>query len=105
MKALTTHRLLDCFRKAVQGEESISENILSSAYDELLDYLLQLAKGELPFLEKLRYLYHLEVELDTCLNMVEKTTSKHLHVCLKKAVALVKTEIELLRFSVEHPEY
>lgn len=105
MKALTTHRLLDCFRKAVQGEESISENILSSAYDELLDYLLQLAKGELPFLEKLRYLYHLEVELDTCLNMVEKTTSKHLHVCLKKAVALVKTEIELLRFSVKHPEY
>lgn len=62
-------------------------------------------KVELPFLEKLRYLYHLEVELDTCLNMVEKTTSKHLHVCLKKAVALVKTEIELLRFSVEHPEY
>ena len=100
MKALTTHRLLDCFRKAVQEEE-----ILSSAYDEFLDYLLQLAKGELPFLEKLRYLYHLEVELDTCLNMAEKTTSKHLHVCLKKAVALVKTEIELLRFSVEHPEY
>ena len=23
MKALTTHRLLDCFRKAVQEEESI----------------------------------------------------------------------------------
>lgn len=44
MKALTTHRLLDCFRKAVQGEESISENILSSAYDELLDYLLQTCK-------------------------------------------------------------
>ena len=64
MKALTTHRLLDCFRKAVQEEESISENILSSAYDEFLDYLLQLAKGELPFLEKLRYLYHLEVELN-----------------------------------------
>ena len=51
MKALTTHRLLDCFRKAVQGEESIPENILSSAYDELLDYLLQLQKVNCPFLK------------------------------------------------------
>ena len=65
MRTLTTHRLLDCFREAVQERNTVSENILSSAYDEFLDYLLRLAKGEMPLLERLRHLYYLELELDT----------------------------------------
>ena len=36
MRTLTTHRLLDCFREAVQERNTVSENILSSAYDEFL---------------------------------------------------------------------
>lgn len=105
MRTLTTHRLLDCFREAVQKRNTVSENILSSAYDEFLDYLLRLAKGEMPLLERLRHLYYLELELDTCLNMAKEIPGKYLHICLTKAAALVKTEIGLLHFSIEHPEY
>lgn len=105
MRTLTTHRLLDCFREAVQERNTVSENILSSAYDEFLDYLLRLAKDEMPLLERLRHLYYLELELDTCLNMAKEIPGKYLHICLAKAAALVKTEIGLLHFSVEHPEY
>lgn len=105
MKTLKTHRLLDCFRKAVQEQNTISENVLSSAYEEFLDFLLQLAEGELSVLERLRHLYHMELELDTCLNMTQETTCKYLYACLTKAAILVKTEIELLHFTVKHPEY
>lgn len=105
MRTLTTHRLLDCFREAVLERNTVSENILSSSYDEFLDYLLRLAKGEMPLLERLRHLYYLELELDTCLNMAKEIPGKYLHICLTKAAALVKTEIGLLHFSIEHPEY
>lgn len=105
MKTLKTHRLLDCFRKAVQEQNTILENILLSAYEEFLDFLLQLAEGELSVLEKLRHLYHTKLELDTCLNMAQETTCRYLYACLSKTVALVKTEIELLHLAVKHPEY
>ena len=59
----------------------------------------------MPLLERLRHLYYLELELDTCLNMAEEIPGKYLHICLTKAAALVKTEIGLLHFSVDHPEF
>lgn len=104
MRTLTTYRLLNCFHEAVLEKSTISENILSSAYDEFLDSLLQLAESGQPILERLRCLYHMELELDTYLNMVRQTSGRYLLVCLTKAAALVKTEIELLHFSVKHPE-
>ena len=37
--------------------------------------------------------------------MAKEIPGKYLHICLAKAAALIKTEIGLLHFSVEHPEY
>ena len=105
MKALTTHRLLDCFRKAVQEEESISENILSSAYDEFSDHLASLAESRLPIPERLRRLRHMETELDAYMNMAGSRADSRTHIYLMKASGLVRTEIELLHFALRYPEY
>lgn len=105
MQPSITYRLLDCFTEAIRKRKDITEDILLPAYDEFITHLSALAEGELPIITKLRHLRRLELELDACREPVAGIQGKLTGICLAKAAAIVKMEIELLHFAVQHPEH
>lgn len=104
MKTSTTHHLLNHLQEAVLERKNVMENVLSSAYDEFSDHLASLAESGLPIPERLRCLRHMETELDAYMNMAGSRADSRTHIYLMRASGLVKTEIELLHFTLRYPE-
>lgn len=104
MQPSMTYRLLDCFTEAIRKRKDVTEDTILSAYDEFVALLPVLTEGELPIITKLRHLRRLELELDICRELATGIQGKTAGVCLTKATAIVKMEIELLHLSIRHPE-
>lgn len=105
MQPSMTYRLLDCFAEAIRKRKDVTEEILLSAYDEFISLLSALTEGELPLITKLRHLRRLELELDICGELATDMREKPTCICLTKARAVVKIEIELLHLAIRHPEH
>lgn len=102
---LTTHRLFGCFALSLRANGEVSEEELSSAYEEFEAFLSDYSNREASVLRKLRELYHTEVELMALLQYLPKRPDKRLGICLNKTHNLVKTEIKLTHLLLQHPEY
>jgi len=105
MKTSTTHRLMSHFQEAVLKRKNVMENVLASAYDEFSEHLVSLAGSGLSLVARLRYLRHMETELDAYMNILGSRSNDQLHIYLMRTSGLIKTEIELLYFTLRDPEY
>lgn len=102
---LTNHRLFGCFNLFLQKNEEISEDELSSAYEEFEVFLSDYSNRENSILRKLRELYHTEIELTALLQFLLKHPNIILRIYLNKTYNLVKAEVKLAHLLLQHPEY
>lgn len=92
------------FTEIIQKKENPTESELSSAHEEFVNHLSLVASSELSIIGKLRKMRQLELELATYRNGKYSVPDNPTTIYLTKAVALVRTEIDLLHFAVDHPE-
>ena len=102
---LTTHRLFGYFVLSLRANGEVSEEELSSAYEEFEAFLSDYSNREESVLGKLRELYHTEIELMALLQFLIKHPDALLGIYLNKTCNLVKTEIKLTHLQLQHPEY
>lgn len=104
METLMSSSLLGYFTETFRKGKTVTEDKVSSAYAEFISRLSRLVDGEQAVIDKLRHLRTLELELDLYRNMPGYSSEHMVEIYLTKTTSLVKMEIELLLFSVEHPE-
>lgn len=102
---LTTHRLFGYFALSLQTNGEVSEEELSSAYDEFEVLLSDYSAREDSAMKKLRELYHTEIELMALLQLLLQHPHGLLKVYLDKTYNLIKAEIKLTHLLLQHPEY
>ncbi len=102
---LTTHRLFGYFALSLRANGEVSEEELSSAYEEFEEFLSDYSNREESILGKMRELYHTEIELMALLQFLIKHPDALLEIYLNKTCNLVKTEIKLTHLQLQHPEY
>lgn len=104
METLISSRLFGHFAETFREGKTITENKVTDAYGEFISQLSLLANGEQAVIDKLRHLRILELELDLYRDIPGHRPEHIMEIYLTKTTSLVKMEIELLLFSVEHPE-
>ncbi len=104
METLISSSLFGYFAETFLEGKTITEDKVSGACGEFISQLSLLANGEQAVIDKLRHLRILELELDLYRNMPGYSSDHIMEMYLTKTTSLVKMEIELLLFSVEHPE-
>ena len=104
METLISSRLFGHFAETFREGKTITENKVTDAYGEFISQLSLLANGEQAVMDKLRHLRILELELDLYRDIPGHRPEHIMEIYLTKTTSLVKMEIELLLFSVEHPE-
>lgn len=95
---------LEYFAETFHEGKTITEDKIIGAYAEFISLLSLLADGEHTVIDKLRHLRILELELDLYRNIPGYSSDHVMEIYLTKTTSLVKMKIELLLFSVEHPE-
>ena len=81
----------------------MSEEELSSAYDEFAVLLSNYSVREDSVIKKLRELYHTEIELMALLQLLLQHPHGLLKVYLDKTYNLIKAEIKLTHLLLHHP--
>ena len=104
METLISSRLFGHFAETFREGKTITENKVTDAYEEFISQLSLLANGEQAVIDKLRHLRILELELALYRDIPGHRPEHIMEIYLTKTTSLVKMEIELLLFSVEHPE-
>lgn len=104
METLMSSSLLGYFTETFREGKTVTEDKVSGAYAEFTSRLSRLVDGEQSVIDKLRHLRTLELELDLYRNAAGYSSEHIVEIYLTKTTSLVKMEIELLLFSVEHPE-
>lgn len=104
METLISSRLFGHFAETFREGKTITENKVTDAYGEFISQLSLLANGEQAVMDKLRHLRILELELALYRDIPGHRPEHIMEIYLTKTTSLVKMEIELLLFSVEHPE-
>ena len=104
METLISSRLFGHFAETFREGKTITENKVTDAYGEFISQLSLLANGEQAVIDKLRHLRILELELALYRDIPGHRPEHVMEIYLTKTTSLVKMEIELLLFSVEHPE-
>ena len=104
METLMSSSRLEYFAETFHEGKTITEDKIIGAYAEFISLLSLLADGEHTVIDKLRHLRILELELDLYRNIPGYSSDHVMEIYLTKTTSLVKMKIELLLFSVEHPE-
>ena len=104
METLMSSSRLEYFAETFHEGKTITEDKIIGAYAEFISLLSLLADGEHTVIDKLRHLRILELELDLYRNVPGYSSDHVMEIYLTKTTSLVKMKIELLLFSVEHPE-
>lgn len=103
MKALTEHRLLHYLSLYAARNESVSTEEMSSAYNDYKQLLSDLSAQPISVPEKLRYILYAKVELVSLKRQMARRDFL-MGLYLDKCLLLIEAEIELVNFSVEHPQ-
>lgn len=107
MKPFTECRIFNCFTLTSNQGHAVSDEDFSSSYTEYEQYLHDLASEPVSISERLRRLLHARVELVSLKKLSTRTGQIHTPATefyLDKCLLLVEAEIELVNFSVQHPE-
>ncbi len=102
---LTTHRLFGYFVLSLRANGEVSEEELSSAYEEFEAFLSDYSAREDSVLKKLRELHHMEIEIMALLQFLMDRPNALLRIYLDKTYSLIKTEIKLAHLLLRYPEY
>lgn len=107
MKPFTECRIFNYFSLASNQEHAVSNEDFASSYTEYEQYLYDIAVEPVSSSERLRHLLHSKVELVSLKKLSPRTEQYHIPVAefyLDKCLLLVEAEIELINFSMAHPE-
>lgn len=107
MKTLTEHRLINCLTLCMAQNKSFSADEISSAYEEYKQLVFELSQQQISLSKKLRCLLYTKVELISLKKQSTGISSNAASIAglyLDKCLLLVEAEIELVNFSVTHPE-
>ncbi|WP_195670186.1 RteC domain-containing protein [Bacteroides intestinalis] len=106
MKPFTECRIFSYLTLTPHQGHAVSAEEISSSYAEYEQYLNGLAAEPLSISERLRHLLHGQVELVSLKKLsveTEQPCDTPTGFYLDKCLLLVEAEIELLKFSVQHP--
>ena len=102
METLTNTSLFFLLTAYVNGTPPAAEE-LCTAYGEYMDLLADYNRKCISVSEKLRQLFYAKIEL-LSLKQLSAETGQVADIYLDKCLSLVEAEIELVKFSVAHPE-
>lgn len=106
MKSLTEHRLFGYFTQCMNQAGTVPTDELSLSFTEFADFLTEFSiRQEISHSERLRQLYRTQMELSLLYRLFAEGSDVTVRLYLEKASGLIDTEIKLVYFIVEHPEY
>lgn len=107
MKTLKEYRLFSYLASCIDRDEPVPAEEISASYEEYKQMLFDLSGQQISLSEKLRYLLYAKVELIAFRKQYSAAYCRRIPATgyyLDKCLLLIEAEIELVNFSVQHPE-